>query len=145
MFAPLFLKTNTQIEWSKNLKKNPAHIINPDTGLEVKKNVFISVPYVPDLGEELRRISQYSSLQAIFKGANNLKSMHMQPKDRIPSQQNIVYKWSCPEEIFNISYIGESCRHLESSVKKTIVMSPVQFKSTAFQKTTPNPTSSTSR
>ena len=37
-------------------KKPVSPIVNPDTGLEVKKNIFISVSYVPRLSEEFRRI-----------------------------------------------------------------------------------------
>ena len=47
-------------------------------------------------------------------------SVHMYAKDKIPSQlkQNIVYKWSYPEENCNLSYIGESSRCLENRVKE---------------------------
>ena len=34
-------------------KKPATHSTNPDIGLEVKNNVFISVPYIPGLGEDL--------------------------------------------------------------------------------------------
>ena len=39
------------------VKKPTTHIINMDAGLEVNKNVFISVPYVPDLSAEFRKNS----------------------------------------------------------------------------------------
>ena len=50
---------NIYQDWMINESENkPATpIISQDTGLEVKKNVFISVPYVPGLREEFRRIS----------------------------------------------------------------------------------------
>ena len=51
-------------------KKPETPIINTDTGLEVKNNVFISVPYVPGLSEEFKIIFQHTSVQVIFKGAN---------------------------------------------------------------------------
>ena len=39
-----------------NLKRKPTTpIVNPDTGLEMKKNIFISVPHVPGLSKEFRR------------------------------------------------------------------------------------------
>ena len=37
-------------------KKMETAIIYPDTGLEVKKNVLISIPHVLCLSEEFRRI-----------------------------------------------------------------------------------------
>ena len=51
------LLRNNYPDWMiKETEKKPATaIINPGTGLEVKKNVFISVPYVPGLSEEFRR------------------------------------------------------------------------------------------
>ena len=75
------------IEGVLNITKPAIPIINPDTGLEVKKNVIISVLCVPDLSEEFRKIFQHTSAQ----GTNTLKSIHMLPKDKIPSQlkQNI--------------------------------------------------------
>ena len=42
------------------LKKKPSTpIINPETGLEIKKGMFISTNYIPGLSEELRRIFLY--------------------------------------------------------------------------------------
>ena len=81
-------------------EKQATPIINPDAGLDIKKNVFISVPFVPCLSEEFRSIFQHTSVPVIFNGANTLKSILMHPKDKISSQlrQNIVYKWSCPEK-----------------------------------------------
>ena len=44
----------------------------------------------------------------------------MYPKDKITSQlkQSIVYKWFCPEENCNHSYIGEFSRCLENRIKE---------------------------
>ena len=46
-------------------KKAATPIINPDTDLEVKKKVFMSVPYVPGLSEEFEEsfdIPVYNSI-----------------------------------------------------------------------------------
>ena len=80
----------------KESEKKPATpIINPDIPLEVKKNVFISVPYVPGLSEQFRRIFPHTSVQVIFKGANTHKSILMHIEDKIPSQlkQNSLQKF----------------------------------------------------
>ena len=121
-------KSNQPDQMIKEPEKKPATAIrNPDTGLEVKKNIiskcmdlvytdiFISVPYVPGLSKEFRRIFWHASVQIIFKGAHILKSIIMHPNDKIPSQlkQNIIYKWSCAEENCSLSYVGESSRCLE--------------------------------
>ena len=78
----------------------------------------ISVPYVPGHREEFRRMLWHTSVQDIFKGTNTLESILMHPKDKIPShlKQNIVYKWSCPYENCNLSYIGESSWWLENRI-----------------------------
>ena len=48
------------------------------------------------------------------------KDTIMYPKDTIPSQlkQNIVSKWSCPEEDYNLSYIEQPSRCLANGVKE---------------------------
>ena len=47
----------------KEPEKEPSTpIINQDTSLEVEKNVFTSIPYVPGLTEEFRRIFQHTSV-----------------------------------------------------------------------------------
>ena len=52
------LLKNIYPDWIiKNLeKKTKTPTVSPDTGTEVNKNNFISVPYVLDLNEEFRRI-----------------------------------------------------------------------------------------
>ena len=66
-----FSKTATKIGSSRNQKKTSNPIINPETSLEVEKNVFISVPYGTGLNEEFRRISHHTSVWALFKGTNS--------------------------------------------------------------------------
>ena len=71
----------------KESEKKPSTLTtNVDTFLDIKKNIFISVPYVPGLSDEFRRIFWHTSIQVIFKGANTLKSIFMHPKDKIPWQ-----------------------------------------------------------
>ena len=52
--------------------------------------------------------------------APTLKSIPMHPKDKISLhlKQNIVYKWSCPEESCSQFYIGESSRCLENKSER---------------------------
>ena len=58
------LLENNYPDWMiKESEKKPATpLINPDTGFEVNKNVFISSPYVADHSDEFRRIFQYTSV-----------------------------------------------------------------------------------
>ena len=48
-------------------KETSTPIINPETGLEIKKTLFISVPHIPGLCEELKRIFHYTSVQVMAK------------------------------------------------------------------------------
>ena len=69
-------------------------LIDPETGNEVKKTVFISAPYFPGLSESFKQLFRYSNVQVCFKGQNTIKSMLMYPKDKIdPSlKKDIVYQ-----------------------------------------------------
>ena len=44
----------------QNSRKKTIPTKNPDTGLEVNRNIFISVPYVSGLSEELRKMFQHT-------------------------------------------------------------------------------------
>ena len=57
------------IKESENKLATP--IINPDIGLEVKINVFISILYVPSLSEEFRRIFQHTVYKSSSKDLNH--------------------------------------------------------------------------
>ena len=59
-------------------KQDP--IIHPETGIEIKKHFYISVPYFPGLSESYKKIFKYTPVQVCFKGVNTLKSMLMHPK-----------------------------------------------------------------
>ena len=59
-------------------------LIHPDTGHEIKKQFFVSVPYFPSLSESFKKIFKYTTIQVCFKGVNTLKSMLMHLKDKIP-------------------------------------------------------------
>ena len=78
-------------KWGKSEKSGP--LIHHDTGLEIKKQFFISVPYFPGLSESFKKIFRYTTIQLCFRGVNTLKSMLMHPKDKISIEQkkDVVY------------------------------------------------------
>ena len=102
----------------KSDKSSP--LIHPDTGQEVKKLFFISVPYFPGLSESFKKIFRYTTIQVCFKGVNTLKSMLMHPKGKIPIEQkkDVVYHWECQADGCKSSYVGESSRALGKRVKE---------------------------
>ena len=66
-------------------KQDP--LIHPETGNEIQKCFYISVPYFPGLSESFKKIFKYTPVQVCFKGVNTLKSILMHPKDRISNDQ----------------------------------------------------------
>ena len=99
-------------------KQDP--LIHPETGNEIQKHFYISVPYFPGLSESFKKIFKYTPVQVCFKGVNTLKSMLMHPKDKISSDQkkDLVYHWECKADGCNSSYIGETSRALGERVKE---------------------------
>ena len=105
-------------QWGKLEKQDP--LIHPETGNEIQKRFYISVPYFPGLSESFKKIFKYTPVQVCFKGVNTLKSILMHPKDRISSEQkkDLVYHWECKADGCNSSYIGETSRALGKRVKE---------------------------
>ena len=95
-------------------------LIHPDTGHEIKKQFYISVPYFPGLSEAFKKIFKYTAIQVCFKGVNTLKSLLMHPKDKVPMEQkkDIVYHCECKADGCNSSYMREMSRALSERVKE---------------------------
>ena len=105
-------------KWGKSDKHKP--IIHPETGVEIQKCFYISVPYFPGLSESYKKIFKYTPIQVCFKGVNTLKLLLMHPKDKISTDQkkDIVYHWECQADGCNSSYIGETPRALGERFKE---------------------------
>ena len=58
-------------------------LIDPETGNEVKKSIFISAPYFPGLSQSFKKLLKYTPVQVCFNGQNTIKSMLMHPKDEV--------------------------------------------------------------
>ena len=119
----MVLHYNNYPQWmidkrGKSDKHDP--IIHPETGVEMQKLFYISVPYFPGLSESYKKIFKYTLIQVCFKGVNTLKSLLMDPKDKISTDQkkDIVYHWECQADGCNASYIGETSRTLGERVKE---------------------------
>ena len=78
----------------KSDKQDP--INHSETGVEIQKCFYISVPYFPGLSESYKKIFKYTPIQICSKGVNTLKSLLMHPKDKISTNQkkDIVYHWN---------------------------------------------------
>ena len=98
-------------------QRNP---IDPETGNEVKKSVFISAPYFPGLSESFKQLFRYTPVQVCFKGQKTIKSLLMHPKDKVDPllKKDIIYQWSCTNPNCKSSYIGETSRSLCERAKE---------------------------
>ena len=90
-------------------KQDP--IIHLETGMEIKKHFYISVPYFSGLSESYKKIFKYMPVQVCFKGVNTLKSMLMHPTDKISNDQkkDLVYTIGNPRQMGVTHPILEKC------------------------------------
>ena len=84
-------------KWGKSDKQDP--IIHPETGVEIQKCFYISVPYFPGLSESYKKIFKYTPIST-------------------DQMKDIVYHWECQADGCNSSYIGETSRALGERVKE---------------------------
>ncbi|XP_072047005.1 uncharacterized protein [Amphiura filiformis] len=80
---------------------------NDDTPVQ-RKN--ITIPYVSDLSEKLRRIFSQHHIPVTFKPTNTLRQKLVHPKDKPPKdkQSNIVYAIECKVNNCQDLFIGET-------------------------------------
>ena len=95
-------------------------LIDPETGNEVKKSIFISASHFPRLSESFKQLFKYMAVQVCFKGQNTIKLMLMHPKDEVdPSlKKDVVYQWSYTKPNCKSSYIRETSRSFCDCVKE---------------------------
>ena len=106
------LKYNNYPKWmidQHSRNSFEGRLINPETGNEVNKSVFIIAPYFPGLSESFKQLVKYTPVQVCFN-----------PKDKVdPSlKKDTVYQWSCTKPNCKSSYIGETSRSLCEWVKE---------------------------
>ena len=88
-------------------EQNTRDTRSDDTSVE-RKN--ITIPYVSDLSEKLRRIFGKHRIPVSFKPTNTLRQKLVHPKDKQPKdkQSNIVYAIQCKDSDCQDLYIGET-------------------------------------
>ena len=129
-------------KWGKSDQSGP--LLHPETGDEIKKQFFISVPYFLGLSEAYKKIFKYTHIQDYFKGVNMLKSVLMHPKDKVSSEQkkDLVYHWQCQADGCKSSYVRETSHSLgdraEEHAKST--MSAIHKHCTDFHHPLPSVT-----
>ena len=106
---------------------------NNNSPANIKKNITIVVPYMPNTGEKFRKLCKKKGIQAHFKGTNTLRTALGNPKDKDPksNQTGIIYHYQYPQINCLSAYIGESGRSLGERVKEHFkTPSPIHLHST---------------
>ena len=82
--------------------------------------ITIVVPYMPNTGENFKKLSKKKGIPVHFKGTNTLRTALGNPKDKDPkiNQTGIIYHYQCPQINCPSAYIGESGRSLGERVKE---------------------------
>ena len=117
------LKYNNYSKWmidQHGRNSSEGRLIDPEIDNEVKKSIFISVPYFLGLSESFKQLFKYTPVHVCFKGQNTTKSMLMHPKGKVdPSlKKYVVYQWSCTKPNCKSSYIRETSKSLCDHIKE---------------------------
>ena len=77
---------------------------------EEKRRHNVTIPYVSDLSEKVRRIFRGYQIPVSFKPTNTLRQKLVHPKDKVPKdkQNNLVYGIQCTDNGCKDLYIGET-------------------------------------
>ena len=92
--------------------------VEKPTNLHVSSSRYITLPYVKDTSEAIRRILKKHNISVAFKPIHKLKHFFPLPKDKVdPSQRKgIVYKINCDD--CNRPYIGQSGNCVNTRVEQ---------------------------
>ncbi|XP_072046996.1 uncharacterized protein [Amphiura filiformis] len=79
---------------------------------EEKRRHNVTIPYVSELSEKIRRIFRRYQIPVSFKPTNTLRQKLVHPKDKVPKdkQNNLVYAIPCTDNGCKDLYIGETKR-----------------------------------
>ena len=112
----------SQVHQPKSTYQPQQHQQHQPTGQppQQKRNITIVVPYMPKIGEKLRKLCKNKGIQVHYKGTNTLRTLLGNPKDKAPknNQKGIIYHYKCPQINCPSAYIGESGRSLGEGVKE---------------------------
>ncbi|XP_072048801.1 uncharacterized protein [Amphiura filiformis] len=80
------------------------------TAGEEKRRHNVTIPYVSELSEKIRRIFRGYQIPVSFKPTNTLRQKLVHPKDKVPKdkQNNLVYAIPCTDNGCKDLYIGET-------------------------------------
>ena len=99
-----------------NKRKNK----NSQQNNNIKKNLYMVVPYYQGLSESIKRSCKKFGVQVHFKGGLTIKNLLMAPKekDHILKKSGVIYRYSCDRVECDEVYIGESARTFAERFKE---------------------------
>ncbi|XP_071488191.1 uncharacterized protein [Diadema antillarum] len=106
-----FSKADTPKRQSKNTQRTH--------GTQGRK-VTITIPYVHDLSDKIKRLFQKQGITTAFKPHNTLRQRLVHVKDRAAKekQRNVVYGIRCSQEDCHDFYIGETQQSLKARMNQ---------------------------
>ena len=108
----------TQPNQHTTISTNTSNNNNPADNNRIKATIVVQ--YIPNTGEQFKRLCKKNNIQVHFKGTNTLRTALGNPMDRDPkiNQTGIIYHYQCPHINCPNAYIGESGRSLGERVKE---------------------------
>ncbi len=79
-----------------------------------QKKISVTIPYVANTSEKIRRILNQFDINTTFKPGNTLRQMLVHPKDKVKKENRsgVVYGISCSDPSCEDVYIGETAQPL---------------------------------
>ncbi|KYN11355.1 hypothetical protein ALC57_16496 [Trachymyrmex cornetzi] len=98
----------------KNLYENNSQNSNNDNSI----NTYFTVPYIKNISEKFRSITEKNNFKIAYKPMNKLNSIIKTGKDKldIMEQCNVVYKINCLN--CESSYVGQTKRKIKTRLKE---------------------------
>ena len=83
------------------------------------KNIVVTIPYVLDLSDKIKRILGKHGVSTAFKPFNTLRQKLVHVKDPIPKEKkrNLVYGIRCQQEECEEFYVGETQQSLKARMQ----------------------------
>ena len=85
---------------------------------EQKPRATVTIPYIQDLSEPIKRILERLKVKVRLRPNKTLHQLLVQPKDKVPMEQRTGVVYSIPCRYCPKTYIGQSGRSLECRIKE---------------------------
>ncbi|XP_072174675.1 uncharacterized protein [Diadema setosum] len=121
-------------DWSFSKAESPKRTGNKSaqrsgTSSSHTREITITIPYIYDLSEKIKRVFGKHGISTAFKPHNSLRRKLVHVKDKISKekQRNLVYGVRCEQEDCQDFYIGETQQSLKARMSQHRRPSSVDF------------------